>query len=38
MKHNKNADILLFPLSFTSCKREKNLERTFFANSGTQKV
>ena len=36
MKHNKNADISLFPLSFTECQREKNIERTFFVSAGAQ--
>ena len=37
MKHNKNADILLFLLSFTKCQCEKNIERTFFVSVGAQK-
>ena len=37
MKHNKNADTLLFLLSFTKCHREKNIERTFFARAGAPK-
>ena len=28
---------LLFPLSFTKCQREQNIERTFFVSEGTQK-
>ena len=36
MKHNKNTDISLFPLSFTECQREKNIERTFFVSAGAQ--
>ena len=37
MKHNKNADTLLFLLSFTKCQREKNIERTFFVSPGAKK-
>ena len=29
MKYNKNADILLFLLLFTTSQREKNIEKTF---------
>ena len=34
MAHNKNADTLLFLLSFTKNQREKNSERTFFVSAG----
>ena len=37
MKHNKNADTLLFLLSFTKFQREKNIEGTFFVSAGAQK-
>ena len=37
MKHNKNAGILLFLLSFTKRQPEKNIERTFFVSAGAQK-
>ena len=37
MKHNKNAGILLFLLSFTKCQREKNIERRFFVRADAQK-
>ena len=39
MKHNKkkNAETLLFLLSFTKTQREKNIERTFFVSAGAQK-
>ena len=37
IKHNKNVGTLLFPLSFTKCQREQNIERTFFVSEGTQK-
>ena len=38
IKHSKNADPLLFLLSFTKCQREKNIEKTLFGSAGTQKV
>ena len=34
MKHNKNADTLLFLLSFTKNQREKILKRTFLVSAG----
>ena len=37
MKHSKNADTLLFLLSFTKSQREKNIERTFSVSAGTHK-
>ena len=37
MKHNKNADTVLFLLSFTKSKREKNVERTFSVTPDAQK-
>ena len=37
MKHNKNADTLLFLLTFTKSQREKNIERTFFVSADAQK-
>ena len=37
MKHNKNADTLLFLLSFTKSQREKNIERTFSVSTGAIK-
>ena len=37
MKHNKNADTLLFLLSFTKCQHEKNIERTFFVSPDAKK-
>ena len=38
IKHSKNADPLLFLVSFTKCQREKNIEKTLFGSAGTQKV
>ena len=37
MKHNKNADTLLFLLLFTKSQREKKIEKTFLASAGAQK-
>ena len=37
MKHNKNADTLLFLLLFTKCHLETNIERTFLVSAGAQK-
>ena len=37
MKHNKNADTLLFLLSFTVSMWKKNIEKTFFVSAGAQK-
>ena len=39
MKHNKNADTLLFLLLFTKSQREKRKkkEKTFLANAGALK-
>ena len=37
MKHNKNADTLLFLLSFTKCQRKKNVERKLLVSAGAQK-
>ena len=37
MKHNKNADALLFLLSFTKVPTGKNVERIFFASAGAKK-
>ena len=37
MKHNKNADTLLFLLLFTKSQREKKFEKTFLASAGAQK-
>ena len=39
MKHNKNADALLFLLLFTKSQREirKKNEKTFLANAGVLK-
>ena len=37
MKHNNDADTLLFLLLFTKSKREKRIEKTFLASAGTQK-
>ena len=34
MKHNKNADTLLFLLLFSKSQREKNIEKTFFVSAG----
>ena len=38
MKHNKNADTLLFRLLFTKSQREKKIEKTFLASAGAQKM
>ena len=37
MKHNKNADTLLFQLLFAKSQREKKNEKTFIASAGAQK-
>ena len=37
MKNNKNADILLFLLLFTTGQREKNIEKTLFVSAGAHK-
>ena len=37
MKQKKNADTILFLLSFTKCQCEKNIERTYFVSAGTQR-
>ena len=37
MMHNKNADTLLFLLSFTKSQRKKNIEKSFFVSAGAQK-
>ena len=37
MKHKKNAETILFLLSFTKCQCEKNIERTYFVSAGTKK-
>ena len=37
MKHNKNADTLLFLLSFTKCQCKKNVERKLLVSAGAQK-
>ena len=37
MKHNENADTLLFLLLFTKSQRGKNIEKTFFVSTGAQK-
>ena len=37
MKHNKNADTLLFLLLFTKSQRKKKIEKTFLASAGAQK-
>ena len=34
MKHNKNADTLLFLLLFTKSQREKKIEKAFLASAG----
>ena len=36
MKYNKNADILLFLLLFTTGQPEKNIEKTLFVSAGAQ--
>ena len=36
MKHNKNADTLLFLLLFTKSHGEKNIEKTFFVSAGVK--
>ena len=38
MKHNKNADTLLFLLLFTIGQREKNIEKTFCERRRSKKV
>ena len=38
MKYNKNADTLLFLLSFTKFHAKKSIKRTFITSAGTQKV
>ena len=37
MNHKKNAETVLFLLSFTKCQCEKNIERTYSVSAGTQK-
>ena len=37
MKYNKNADILLFLLLFTTGQCEKNIAKTLFVSAGAQK-
>ena len=37
MKHNNNAETLLFLLLFTKSERKKNIQITFFVSAGTQK-
>ena len=37
LKYNKNADILLFLLLFTTGQREKNIEKTLLVGAGAQK-
>ena len=37
MKHNKNADTLLFLLLLTKSQRKKKIEKTFLASAGAQK-
>ena len=37
MKHNKNADTLLFLLLFTKNQREKKYEKTFLRSADAQK-
>ena len=37
MKYNKNVDILLFLLLFTTGQHEKNIEKTLFVSAGAQK-
>ena len=38
MKHNENADILLFLQSFAKNQHGKYIERKFFVSAGAQKV
>ena len=37
MKRNKNADTLLFQVSFINSQRGNNIERTFCVSAGAQK-
>ena len=37
MKHNKNADTLLFLLLFIKSQRKKKIAKTFLASAGPQK-